>query len=189
VWIFSHRNRGHSHSHLHSFPLLPIAITKLEFYSHSHSIPIPIGNKSHSHSHLYYLATQLQELIYHMGSHSVTRILLKQETVSSSGIGWAICKSAPRSRQHLSTQFFYRPDALPAAQPTASMHWRQNSLYYKKGKRWWGFGCNGTICKQSAPRSRHITTPTPNCSIFTGRMLFLTPNRQCQSTEGRYLGT
>jgi len=26
-------------------------------------------------------------------------ILLKQETVSSSGISWAICKSAPRSRQ------------------------------------------------------------------------------------------
>jgi len=27
------------------------------------------------------------------------RILLKQETVSGSGISWAICKSAPRSRQ------------------------------------------------------------------------------------------
>ena len=26
------------------------------------------------------------------------------------------------SRQHLTTQFFYRPDALPAAQPTASKH-------------------------------------------------------------------
>jgi len=49
-----------------------------------------------------------------------------QETVS--GISWAICKSAPRSRQitvpapHHSV--FYRPDALPAAQPTASKHWR-----------------------------------------------------------------
>jgi len=40
-----------------------------------------------------------------------------------------------------------------------------------------------TICKQSAPRSRQITTPTPHHSIFTGRMLFLTPNQQ--STEGR----
>ena len=40
-----------------------------------------------------------------------------------------ICKSAPHSRQitmpapHHSV--FYRPDALPAAQPTASRHWRQ----------------------------------------------------------------
>jgi len=57
-------------------------------------------------------------------------ILLKQETMSGSGIRWAICKSAPRSRQiampapHLSV--FYRPDALPAAQPTVSKHWRHN---------------------------------------------------------------
>ena len=57
-------------------------------------------------------------------------ILLKQETASGSGISWAICKSASRSRQittpapHQSS-FFYMPDALPAAQPTASKHWRQ----------------------------------------------------------------
>jgi len=55
-------------------------------------------------------------------------ILLKQETVSGSGISWAICKSAPQLRQitmpapHYSV--FYRPDALPAAQPTASKHWQ-----------------------------------------------------------------
>ena len=58
--------------------------------------------------------------------------LLKQETVSGNGISWAICKSAPRCRQittpapHHSS--FYRPDALPAAQPTASKHWRPNIL-------------------------------------------------------------
>jgi len=56
-------------------------------------------------------------------------ILLKQETVSGSGIHWAICRSAPRSTQitmpapHRSV--FYSPDALPAAQPTVSKHWRQ----------------------------------------------------------------
>ena len=55
-------------------------------------------------------------------------ILLKQETVSGSGISWAICKSAPRSRQ--------------------------------------------------------ITTSAPHHSVSTGRMPFLPPNRQCQSTEG-----
>ena len=51
-------------------------------------------------------------------------ILLKQETVIGSGISWAICKSAPRSRQitmpaphHL---VFYRPDALPVTQHTSS---------------------------------------------------------------------
>ena len=36
-------------------------------------------------------------------------ILLKQETVSGSGISWAVCQSAPRSRQprqHPTAQFF-----------------------------------------------------------------------------------
>ena len=54
--------------------------------------------------------------------------LLKQETVSGSGISWAICKSAPRSSQ--------------------------------------------------------ITTPAPHHSVFTGRMPFLPPNQQHQSTKG-----
>ena len=44
-------------------------------------------------------------------------------------------------------------------------------------------------CKQSAPRSRQITAPTPHRSVFTGRMLFLTPNQQCQSTEGQHART
>ena len=56
-------------------------------------------------------------------------ILLKQETVSGSGISWAVCKSARRSRQ--------------------------------------------------------ITTPATHHSVFTGRMPFLLPNQQRQSTEGR----
>ena len=38
---------------------------------------------------------------------------------------------------------------------------------------------------QVAPCSRHITTPAPHNSVFTGRMPFLPPNQQCQSTEGK----
>ena len=55
--------------------------------------------------------------------------------MSGSGISWAICKSAPRSRQitmpasHHSV--FYRPDVLPAAQPPASKHWRPNKINYQ----------------------------------------------------------
>jgi len=55
-------------------------------------------------------------------------ILLKQETVSGSGISWAICKSASHPRQ--------------------------------------------------------INTPAPH-QFFTGRMPFLLPNQQHQSTEGK----
>jgi len=39
------------------------------------------------------------------------------------------------------------------------------------------------ICK-SAPRCRQITTPAPHLSVLTGRMPFLPPNQQSQSTEG-----
>ena len=59
-------------------------------------------------------------------------ILLKLETVSGSGISWTICKSAPRSRQITmpapQRSVFYRLDALPAAQPTVSKHWRHCGL-------------------------------------------------------------
>ena len=49
--------------------------------------------------------------------------------MSGSGISWAICKSAPCSRQTTTPapqhSVFYRSHAHSAAQPTASKHWRQ----------------------------------------------------------------
>jgi len=110
---------------------------------------------AHTHTH-----TRLAALFPGLPRWAGTRkvkpiwILLKQETVSSSGISWAIYKSAPCSRQittpaphHLVflqagcpschptnsvkalraqalilPEFFYRPDALPATQPTVSKH-------------------------------------------------------------------
>ena len=84
----------------------------------------------HTHTH-----TRLTALFPGLHRWAGTRkgksiwILLKQETVSGSGISWAMCKSAPRSRQITTPaphhSVFYRPDALPATQPTASEHWRQ----------------------------------------------------------------
>ena len=51
-------------------------------------------------------------------------ISLKQETVSGSG-HMQVCTSL-QTDNHASTPpvSFYRPDALPATQPTASKHWR-----------------------------------------------------------------
>ena len=99
------------------------------------------------------------------------KLVLKQETVSGSGISWAICKTASRSR-HIATpaphhSVFYRPDALPATQPTASKHWRQvrstdhnqkKSLTVKKGQgspsafldqlpNSWHYGCCSLYAK------------------------------------------
>ena len=90
-------------------------------------------------------------------------ILLKQETVSGSGISWAICKSAPRSRQttmpatHHSV--FYRPDALPAAQPTASKHWRQVTTLQAT---WNALTFSPSFCATLT----HIMLPISSTSIF-----------------------
>jgi len=79
-------------------------------------------------------------------------ILLKQETVSGSGISWAICKSAPCSRQITTPaphhSVFYRPDALPAAQPTASKHRCDMKMQCKTNKQNWPV-CDDTVLQQS----------------------------------------
>ena len=58
--------------------------------------------------------------------------------MSGSGISWAVCKSAPRSRQITTPashhSVFYRPDVLPAAQPTASKHYQA----IRRGQIWAG---------------------------------------------------
>jgi len=72
-------------------------------------------------------------------------ILLKQETVSGSGISWAIC-----------TLSFYRPDALPAAQPTASKHWRHNAVYYNSTYNQKGHCVKFTNVKDSSHRNKYL---------------------------------
>jgi len=83
--------------------------------------------------HITHTHTRLTALFLGLPGSAGTRkvkpiwISLKQETVSGSSISWAICKSAPRSRQITTPaphhSVFYRPRALPAAQATASKHW------------------------------------------------------------------
>jgi len=108
----------------------------------THTVPY----NTHTHTH-----TLLTALCPGLPGRASTRevkpiwILLKQETVSGSGISWTVCKSAPHSRQITTPaphhSVFYRPDALRAAQPTASKHWRHSTVQYSdiynlaKGKR------------------------------------------------------
>ena len=94
---------------------------------------------THTHTHTH---TRLTALFPGLPRWAGTRkvkpiwILLKQETVSGSGISWDICKSAPHTRQitmpATHRTVFYRPDALPAAQPTASKNWRQTKHWRQK---------------------------------------------------------
>jgi len=58
-------------------------------------------------------------------------ILLKQETLSGSGISWAVCKSAPRSRP-ITTPVLLQAGCPSCRQQTASKHWREDTCpnYY-----------------------------------------------------------
>ena len=60
--------------------------------------------------------------------------------------------------------------------------------HYQMMGFWDNSGSSWTRCKQSAPCSRQITTPRHH-SIFTCRVLFLTPSQQCQSTEHTHTDT
>jgi len=55
--------------------------------------------------------------------------LLEQEIASCNGIISATYKSARRSREMTITaphhSLFYRPDTIPATEPTALKHWKQ----------------------------------------------------------------
>jgi len=49
----------------------------------------------------------------------------------------------------------------------------------------WQWHHTGHMQKKSAHRSRQITTSASHHSVFTGRMPFLPPNQQFQSTKGK----
>jgi len=147
-WIYipipSHSSAVNSHCYPFSFPglsLIPISEKYPLGYSHSQTryqnnkvvnvnswqlcnrkaVPQKTGHHTH---------TRLTALCPGLPSWAGTRkvkpiwILLEQETVSGSGISWAMCKSAPRSRQitmpapHYSS---FLQAGCPSCRPTNSV--------------------------------------------------------------------
>ena len=123
-------------------------------------------------------------------------ILLKQETVSGSGSGisWAICKSAPRSRQITTPashhSVFYRPDALPATQPTASKHWRNIILMmhgrecdiFNRGSSYFIVAWPTTRCFADWSKRRHVTLFIIEWSTRHGHVTFTKCKHKIYST-------
>jgi len=88
---------------------------------------------------------------------------------------------------HLLPYYWHHPFNGPLSRTTWVSRYQKGktSLNLKEARGDGVLGCSGiswTTCKQSAPRSRQITTPTPHHSIFTGRTLFLMPSQQRQSS-------
>jgi len=67
-------------------------------------------------------------------------------------------KSSPPRNQH---PVFYRPDALPVAQPTVSKHWRENITFHLLAypKLTWGFPALSLITNSSWLPSGRVTMP------------------------------
>ena len=96
--------------------------------------------------------------------HTQSGFYWSKETASGSGISWAICNSAPRSRQitmpvpHHS--LFYRPYALPAAQPTASKHWRhkhwRHTYFHFRSKIFFSPSCGGGSFTMLGKHYKHL---------------------------------
>jgi len=86
---------------------------------------------THTHTRLVALCSELPGWA---GTRKVKPIWILLILLSGSSNSWAICKSTPRSRQIAMPAPYhsrlYRLDALPAAQPTASKHWRP-AIYTK----------------------------------------------------------
>ena len=145
--------------------------------------------------------------------------------LASAGPYAIICTSLQTDNHaSISLLSFYRPDALPAAQPTASKHsegitpkdkTKPNTTKNKHvshththttvlwpffwdhpgepvpEENFWTSWCKGRLTETDTdhPAGRHsIRTnqcpPPQSPHSFTGRMPFLPPNQQCQSTEG-----
>ena len=87
----------------------------------------------------------------------------------ASGISWTICKqSAPHSRQITTPtprhSTFYRPNALPDAQPTVSKHWRLLSARVSKN-----YNTRHTSSSASWARHRNDSS-TPTIVILCSRL-------------------
>ena len=84
-------------------------------------------------------------------------ILLKQETVSGSDISWAICRSAPRSRQ-ITTPAPHRSVFLqagcPSCRPTNSVRALKAYRLATWGENWCGAGLQLNVVKPTS----HVTS-------------------------------
>jgi len=105
----------------------------------------------HTHTHTH---TRLTALCPGLPGWACTRkvkpiwILLEQETVSGSGISWAICKSAPRSRQITTPapHKFFLQAGCPSCRPTNSVKALKAQRHTNVPTTLWKKSCKSHFC-------------------------------------------
>jgi len=116
-------------------------------------------------------------------------ILLRQETVSGSGISWAICNSTPRSRQtttpiQINLTIHYVTKKTTVIKRTMKpYHKVKESTYHQASEaaiQYYTITCSTFTHMQVCTL---LQTASHHSSFFTGRMLFLPPSQQHQSSS------
>jgi len=110
-------------------------------------------------------------------------ILLKQETVSGSGVSWAICNSTPRSRQTTTPIHYVTKKNTVIKRTMKPYHKVKESTYHQASEaatQYYTITCSTfgqmQVCTLLQTASHH------SC-FFTGQMLFLPPSQQHQSSS------
>ena len=86
-----------------------------------------------------------------------------------------ICKVITKQQHSLTTASFQGQSGQASTRKTNHSNFNE-----ARGSR-----ISWTICQSFASCYRHITVPAAYHLFFTGQMLFMTHNQQCQSTEGK----
>jgi len=86
-------------------------------------------NNTHTHTHLFNGLFSRTTWVSRYQKVKPIWILLKQETVGGSGISWAICKSAPCSRQ-ITTPLFFLQAGCPSCHTTNSVKALKAAAFY-----------------------------------------------------------
>ena len=107
----------------------------------------------------------------------------KDDGAGGDNWNYKTCKAlANRHHRQINTQLFYRPDALPVAQPTVSEHWRKSTRGVQKvcslpqlttayGHHSWSYVMNSLlqlICTWTSNSPKHgFDCRKRNCSCFS----------------------
>jgi len=104
------------------------------------------------------------------------------EQFCNEAVAVALSEDIMKTHTHTHTQTHLFNGPFSGTTQVGRYQKAKTNFYLLKQETVSGSGISWAICK-SAPRSWHITTPAPTTQIFTGRMPFLPPNQQRQSTE------